>query len=79
MYSKKNFFLIFLKNFPLLWHSVSTTIEKRDEENKSYQNENECNIVYNYVNKLILEANVKPKDIGIITPYRFQVFFFFNS
>ncbi|KAF7633068.1 hypothetical protein Mgra_00007562 [Meloidogyne graminicola] len=59
-------------NFPLIWHSTSTP-EQSDSENKSYQNQVECKIVYDYVNKLINDVKVKPKDIGIITPYRYQI------
>lgn len=59
-------------NFPLIWHSIVTP-EQRDLENKSYQNLAECDVVCGYVQKLTREANVKAKDIGIITPYRFQI------
>uniref|UniRef100_A0A914KLT0 RNA helicase n=1 Tax=Meloidogyne incognita TaxID=6306 RepID=A0A914KLT0_MELIC len=59
-------------NFPLLWHSIVTP-ESRDTENKSYQNLAECDVVCGYVQKLTIGAKVKASDIGIITPYRFQV------
>uniref|UniRef100_A0A915LTH7 RNA helicase n=2 Tax=Meloidogyne incognita group TaxID=654580 RepID=A0A915LTH7_MELJA len=59
-------------NFPLLWHSIVTP-ESRDTENKSYQNIAECDVVCGYVQKLTIGAKVKASDIGIITPYRFQI------
>uniref|UniRef100_A0A915P852 RNA helicase n=1 Tax=Meloidogyne floridensis TaxID=298350 RepID=A0A915P852_9BILA len=47
--------------------------ESRDTENKSYQNIAECDVVCGYVQKLTIGAKVKASDIGIITPYRFQI------
>ncbi|CAK8686439.1 unnamed protein product [Clavelina lepadiformis] len=62
------------RGFPVIFHGVIGE-DQREENSPSYFNPQEASEVYNYVKK-ILESRqnpVKPKQIGIISPYRKQV------
>ena len=64
------------KGFPIIFHGVIGQ-DMREERSPSFFNAEEVSIVHDYVNSLLLEKKrgmkVKPKDIGIISPYRKQV------
>ena len=62
----------FLKGFPLLWHHIDSP-EKCEKDGTSYMNFGELELVLVYVKRIINELNVKPVDIGIISPYTYQV------
>eukprot|EP00095_Tigriopus_kingsejongensis_P010515 maker-scaffold45_size475391-snap-gene-1.17 protein:Tk10515 transcript:maker-scaffold45_size475391-snap-gene-1.17-mRNA-1 annotation:"helicase mov-10" len=61
--------------FPLIFHSVAGT-DKREGRSPSFFNTEEVNFVVDYIQKLILETKprVMGSDIGVISPYRQQVF-----
>lgn len=63
--------------FPVMFHGV-TGQDQREERSPSFFNAEEVSIVWTYVNSLLTEKKrgikVKPKDIGIISPYRKQVY-----
>lgn len=76
---KLNFFkliltkkIIIIKGFPLIFYSSKNSQEKKGI-NKSYYNEFEANIVFEYVKKIIKETDIKQENIGIISPYKNQV------
>lgn len=56
----------------MIFHGVIGK-ERRDAGNPSFFNIEEIMIVEGYLCKLINDASVASKDIGIITPYRKQV------
>lgn len=56
----------------MFWHSVISR-EEKERGGFSYRNKNEAAIVCDYVEKLLNETNVEPEEIGIITPYKYQV------
>lgn len=60
------------KGFPIIWHSTEAE-EIIDPNGFSYSNDREAQIVCSYVDMLLKETNVKPVEIGVITPYRFQI------
>ena len=67
-----------VKNFPWPNKDIPTTffyniVDTEKSENYSYYNEKEIYHTYGVVHRLI-KAGVKPKDIGIITPYNAQKF-----
>lgn len=49
-----------------------------ESEGHSYCNEAEIQVVVNYVKMVISKLDVKPEDIGIITPYKYQVYISFQ-
>jgi superfamily I DNA and/or RNA helicase len=57
---------------PIVFHGVNGREERR-ANNPSYFNVFEVAQVVEYVKQLIEEMNVKPGDIGIVTPYRDQM------
>uniref|UniRef100_A0A915MER5 RNA helicase n=1 Tax=Meloidogyne javanica TaxID=6303 RepID=A0A915MER5_MELJA len=59
------------KGFPLLWHHIDSP-EKCEKDGTSYMNFGELELVLVYVKRIINELNVKPVDIGIISPYTYQ-------
>lgn len=59
--------------FPLIWHCTYGK-EKREQDGTSYYNSNEIKHVIFYIDRL-LEVGVKPKEIGVISPYKYQVNF----
>jgi putative helicase MOV10L1 len=60
------------KGFPLFWHDVKGSIEDRNEHG-SYCNLAEIDLVADYLETLVETTNVCPEEIGIITPYKYQV------
>uniref|UniRef100_T1IYZ0 RNA helicase n=1 Tax=Strigamia maritima TaxID=126957 RepID=T1IYZ0_STRMM len=60
------------ENYPLIFHGVMGR-EKKEKHSPSFFNPEEVSMVMSYVNKLLDEKKVQPKDIGIISPYRKQV------
>ncbi|KAG1654294.1 putative helicase mov-10-B.1 [Nymphon striatum] len=63
------------KGFPFIFHSVIGQ-DAREKSSPSYFNVQELDVVIDYVKKLLKTSNsvvLKPKDIGIISPYRKQV------
>ncbi|KAF7638147.1 AAA domain-containing protein [Meloidogyne graminicola] len=59
------------KGFPILWHHIESP-EKCEENGTSYMNSGELELVITYVKRIITELQVKPIDIGIISPYTYQ-------
>jgi helicase MOV-10 len=61
-------------NVPLLFHSI-TFKDEREENSPSYFNAGEASVVVDYVKKVLAYEKwpVRPKDIGIISPYHKQV------
>ena len=57
---------------PLIFHGVVGE-DQREEKSPSYFNPEECSLAVQYVKDLLEVKHVKPKDIGIISPYRRQV------
>jgi superfamily I DNA and/or RNA helicase len=41
-------------------------------------NEKELNVVVDYVKRIVAELHVKESDIGVISPYTYQVRYIFN-
>ncbi|XP_061909188.1 putative helicase mov-10-B.1 isoform X2 [Entelurus aequoreus] len=66
------------KDFPVIFHEV-TGIDEREANSPSFFNRAEVDMLMFYVRELLLTAgkkglaNISPKDIGIIAPYRKQV------
>lgn len=62
------------KNFPVIFHGILGE-EMREETSPSFFNPEEVERIHYYVNCLLdmKMKLVKPKDIGIIAPYRKQV------
>ncbi|KAI1726283.1 AAA domain-containing protein [Ditylenchus destructor] len=60
------------KNFPMLFHSISSP-EEVEEDGFSWRNIAEAELVVEYVKQLIRATDVLPKQIGIISPYRYQI------
>jgi len=60
------------KGFPLFWQDIETP-ESRETNGTSYMNAGELAEVVKYVHHIITDLKVLPKDIGIVSPYTFQV------
>ncbi|XP_067448390.1 putative helicase mov-10-B.2 [Thunnus thynnus] len=66
------------KDFPVIFHGV-TGIDEREASSPSFFNRAEVEVLMDYVKKLLETqakkglATIKPRDIGIIAPYRKQV------
>ncbi len=60
------------KETPLIFHGVQGSNDK-DEDSPSWFNAVEAFEAVRYAQKLIYDYNVKPEDVGIVTPYRKQV------
>ncbi|XP_044207553.1 putative helicase mov-10-B.1 isoform X1 [Thunnus albacares] len=66
------------KDFPVIFHGV-TGINEREASSPSFFNRAEVEVLMDYVKKLLETqakkglATIKPRDIGIIAPYRKQV------
>ncbi|KAG0414016.1 hypothetical protein HPB47_008841 [Ixodes persulcatus] len=64
------------KGCPLLFHAVWGR-DRREEDNPSYFNPEEIQLVLHYVDALLKDSNsfslIKEEDIGIVSPYRQQV------
>ncbi len=63
------------KRFPVIFHGVEGD-DMREGNSPSWFNASECQIVREYVDKLVKytkKNSVKPEEIGIISPYRKQV------
>ena len=56
----------------MFWHHVQSP-EAREHNGYSYMNQGEIDQVLVYVNRIIQELKVEPKDIGIISPYSYRV------
>lgn len=56
----------------MFWHNIETP-ESRETNGTSYMNAGELAEVVKYVHHIITDLNILPKDIGIISPYTFQV------
>lgn len=83
---QQNQFKIYVfQNFPVIFHGV-TGIDKREASSPSFFNVAEVEVLIGYVRKLLQAqgkkgmAKIAPRDIGIIAPYRKQVWlnFFTN-
>lgn len=64
-----------VKQWPLDWNAVFFAVEGKEQSREggtSYLNEVEANAVVRLL-KRVLDAGVKPEEIGIITPYLDQV------
>lgn len=63
------------QGFPIMFHGVIGE-DTREERSPSFFNPEEVSIVLSYVDSLLKDKKrgikVKPKDIGIISPYRKQ-------
>ncbi|KAL7072277.1 hypothetical protein ACQ4LE_008607 [Meloidogyne hapla] len=59
------------KGFPLIWHHIESP-EKCEENGTSFMNLGELDLVLLYVKRIVTELDVKPVDIGIISPYTYQ-------
>ncbi|KAI1721004.1 AAA domain-containing protein [Ditylenchus destructor] len=60
------------KGFPILWHDMRDK-ENREQGGTSYSNLAEVDIVADYVHQLVDAGLVKPAEIGVISPYSYQV------
>jgi DNA polymerase III delta prime subunit len=60
------------QHFPILWHNI-TSIEQQEQGGHSFSNRGELEVVVNYVKDLLAQTNVQENEIGIISPYNFQV------
>lgn len=66
------------RDFPVIFHGV-TGIDEREASSPSFFNRAEVEVLMDYVKKLLETqakkglSTIKPKDIGIIAPYRKQV------
>jgi hypothetical protein len=60
----------------LLWHHIEGP-EVRENGGTSYMNQKEMGVVVDYVKRISAELKVKQSDIGVISPYTYQVFIFY--
>jgi hypothetical protein len=60
------------QGFPLLWHHIGTP-ESRERGGTSVMNHGELYQVQLYVQKIVHDLHVQPREIGIISPYTYQV------
>lgn len=63
------------KEYPIIFDSVESTCE--ETRDKSFYNSAEVETVLKYIDKLLLAKNwngkqVRPSDIGVVTPYKAQ-------
>lgn len=58
----------------MFWHHIQTP-ETREHNGTSYMNAGEIDQVISYVHRIIKDLKVEPMDIGIISPYTYQVNF----
>ncbi len=63
------------RNFPLIFHGIVGE-DMREERSPSFFNPEEVVIVMNYVEDLVSARGIRvlPKEIGVISPYRKQVY-----
>ncbi|KAL3068467.1 hypothetical protein niasHT_030758 [Heterodera trifolii] len=60
------------QGFPILWHHANEP-EEREMDGHSFANRGEQDIILDYVKRVCTELHVKPSDIGVVTPYNYQV------
>lgn len=61
------------EGFPILWHHV-TGHESLEPNGNSFKNQVELALVGGYINQLRHDKNLEFRDIGVISPYKYQVF-----
>ncbi|KAL8277927.1 hypothetical protein RQP46_009746 [Phenoliferia psychrophenolica] len=59
-------------SFPIIFHAIKGG-ESREGNSPSFFNQPEMTQVKQYIERLLREPGVKPKDIGVISPYNAQV------
>lgn len=63
------------EGFPIIFHSTSGSQEMHPDGSNSVYNLYEIELVKDYVEILLQQTGISPGEIGIISPYKYQVIF----